>query len=73
MTIWMTWIIFGLIAFISFLILVGYLNYLYQKNRCHHKWNKIERIEGRTVGGWIKTIFVLQCEKCGEITKRKTD
>ena len=63
---------FSLICLLCLLIFFIFLSYLvYDASRCAHKFKVIQKyditLEGKPKGFG----FVLQCEKCGKITKEE--
>lgn len=55
----------GVIMSIAFLIFILLMMKMATKNRCQHKWVKVD--ERPNVG--TGTIIILQCEKCGDVKK----
>lgn len=36
---------------------------------CRHKWSVLNKTEITCEFGWYKTVYILVCEKCGEVKK----
>lgn len=36
---------------------------------CRHKWSVLNKTEITSEFGWYKTVYILVCEKCGEVKK----